>query len=103
MVQHPGSRLEHADSTFGYRPARPPARPPRLISGLLRLLWGRWLPELHEAVQLVDERKQISISIHSHQVEGIWFDSKDEVLILLFYIGVRTLLSTKILLIGEKE
>lgn len=59
VVQHPGGRLELADSASGRRPARPPARPPGHVPGLLRLLRRGRLPELHETVQLVDgERRE---------------------------------------------
>lgn len=76
VVQHPGSRLEPADSTSGRRPARPPARPPGLVPGLLRLLRRRRLPKLHETVPLVDggegrernkkNNRSVSKSTHSH-------------------------------------
>lgn len=55
MVQHPGSRLEPADSSAGRRPHRPPAGPPRLFSGFLWFPGRRRLPKLPEAVQLVEE------------------------------------------------
>lgn len=35
MVQHPGSRMEPADTSSGHRPGGPPPRPPRLVPGVL--------------------------------------------------------------------
>lgn len=65
VVQHPGSWLEHADSSSGRCPARPPARPPRLISGFVRLPRRGRLPKLHETVQLVDGGEGREINLKS--------------------------------------
>lgn len=63
VVQHPGGRLEPADPAAvrgcaGAAP-HPPGNLPELVSRLLWLLRGGWLPKLYETVQLVDRKQQI--------------------------------------------
>ena len=58
MVQHPGCGLEHARPPAGRGAAGAAPGAPGNLPGLLRLLRGGRLPELHEALQLVDQSRR---------------------------------------------